>query len=161
MEFPLNLIQLQFEVIQTVNAIFNTTDRHEWQSCQDLFADEVLLDYESLSGQAAGQLSPSQIISAWQQVLPGFAFTQHMLSNHEVIVISADQISCVCKGHAVHYIPNAIGGEEWGVYGTYRFELVSHPSGLKVSAMQYNHKFAYGNLRLGELASQRVSQHNR
>ncbi|SOD92172.1 nuclear transport factor 2 family protein [Spirosoma fluviale] len=160
MESPVNLMQLQFDVIQTVNAIFNTTDRQEWHSCQDLFADEVLLDYESLSGQAPIRLAPSQIISAWQQVLPGFAFTQHMLSNHEVSVIGADQVSCVCKGHAVHYIPNAVGGEEWGVYGTYRFELVRHPGGWKVSTMQYNHKFAHGNLKLGELASERVRQYN-
>ncbi|MFD2937300.1 nuclear transport factor 2 family protein [Spirosoma flavum] len=84
-------MQLQFDVIQTVNALFNTTDRQEWQSCQDLFANEVLLDYESLSGPAPLRLAPSQMISAWQQVLPGFAFTQHMLSNHEVSVIGAGQ----------------------------------------------------------------------
>jgi len=145
------------DVIATVNAVFNTCDRREWDACARLFAPEVLLDYQSLSGQPPAKLSPAQIMTAWQGVLPGFQFTQHMVSNHEVEFTGPDAAVCRCYGHAVHYLPGAAGGEEWGVYGTYRMELVrSRGVGWKVRAMQYNHKYQHGNAGLPALAMERV-----
>jgi hypothetical protein len=152
---PLTYIDRQ-DVIATANAVFNTSDRREWDACTRLFAPEVQLDYQWLSGQPPAKLSPAQIITAWQGVLPGFQFTQHMVSNHEVEFTGPDAAVCRCYGHAVHYLPGAAGGEEWGVYGTYHLELVRGEGGWKVRAMQYNHKYQHGNAGLPALATERV-----
>jgi hypothetical protein len=144
------------DVVATVNAVFNTSDRREWDACARLFAPEVLLDYQSLSGQPPARLSPARIITAWQGVLPGFQSTQHMVSNHEVEFTGPDAAVCRCYGHAVHYLPGTAGGDEWGVYGTYRLELVRGEGGWKVRAMQYNHKYQHGNAGLPALAVERV-----
>jgi hypothetical protein len=58
------------DVIATVNAVFNTSDRREWDACARLFAPEVRLDYQSLSGQPPARLSPAQIITAWRGYCP-------------------------------------------------------------------------------------------
>jgi hypothetical protein len=144
------------DVIATANAVFTTSDRREWDACARLFTEEVILDYQSLSGQPAESLSPQKITERWRGVLPGFGFTQHMLTNHEVEFPSANLAVCRFYGHAVHYIPQAKGGEEWGVYGTYRMELIRRKEGWQVRYMQYNHKYQHGNPGLPALAIQRA-----
>ena len=144
------------DVIATANAVFTTSDRRDWDACARRFAEEVILDYQSLSGQPAESLSPQKIMDRWQSVLPGFQFTQHMLTNHEVEFPSATLAVCRFYGHAVHYIAQAKGGEEWGVYGTYRMELIRRKEGWKVRYMQYNHKYQHGNPGLPALAIGRV-----
>ncbi len=149
------------DVVAIANAVFNTSDRREWDACARLFAPEVLLDYQSLSGQPPARLSPAQIITPWQGVLPGVQFTQHLVSNHEVEFTGSNAAVCRCYGHAVHSLPGAAGGEEWGVYGTYRLELVRGKGSWKVRAMQYNHKYQHGNAGLPALAVEQVKGPNR
>ncbi len=144
------------EVVATATKVFTTSDRREWDACSRLFTEEVILDYQSLSGQPAESLSPKQIVERWQGILPGFAATQHMLTNHEVEFPSVNLAVCRFYGHAVHYIPQAAGGEEWGVYGTYTLELLRRKEGWKVRYMQYNHKYQHGNAQLPALAIERV-----
>jgi hypothetical protein len=141
------------EIITTYSSIFINADTHNWEGCQNCFVDEPEIDYSSLNGQPAAEVKAVDLISNWKGFLPRFEFTMHYLTNHRVVV-EGNRASGFCYGHAIHHLPNAAGGDLWGVYGTYEFELVKTEMGWRVIKMRYNHKYQDGNPNLPALASQ-------
>jgi hypothetical protein len=158
MDAQLQKLLEEAEVKGVVNAAFTAADRREWSACAALYTPEVIVDYQSLSGQPAECLSPQQLINRWESALAGFASTQYMLTNHEVRFTDPNQAVCHCYGHAVHYLPKAPGGEEWGLVGTYQMELIRRKEGWKIRYLQYNHKYQYGNPALPKLAIERAQE---
>lgn len=149
-------MQNQEEVAAIISAysdIFINTDSHNWEACQNCFVDEPEIDYASLNGQPATRVKATDLIASWKGFLPKFKFTMHYLTNHRVN-IEGNQATGFCYGHAIHHLPNAAGGDMWGVYGTYNFELIKTDQGWRVSKMRYNHKVQDGNPNLPALASQ-------
>ena len=141
--------------------IFIGTDERNWPRVERAFAPTVLLDYSSMSGQPAANLTPRQITTAWKGLLPGFDHTHHQIGN--IIVtqhlgrsgpVSADVF---CYGTATHYIANAPGGNLWTVVGTYSFHLVRAGNGTwQVDKMRFDVKYQDGNLELPKLATERA-----
>jgi hypothetical protein len=72
------------KIIKTVTAIFNGADARDWQKVKAAFADEVLLDYSSMNGNPAAQMTPDQIIAVWSGFLPGFDSTHHNVFDFKV-----------------------------------------------------------------------------
>jgi hypothetical protein len=62
-------------ITKTVIAIFNGSDKHQWDVVRHSLADDVLLDYSSLSGHPAAQTKADDIIADWSDFLPKFTFT--------------------------------------------------------------------------------------
>ena len=140
------------ELISLYSSIFTAADAHDWDRCKACFVDEPHIDYSSLNGQPGSKTKVDDLIGAWRSFLPKFKFTLHYLTNHRVN-IAGDKATASCYGHAIHNLPDAPGGDLWGVYGTYDFELVRTPKGWLVGRLRYNHKYQDGNHRLPELAS--------
>lgn len=67
--------------IEKIVELFVATDQHKWSVVQKCFSDQVELDYSSMNGNPAISLSPAEIVSAWQAILPGFENTHHQLGN--------------------------------------------------------------------------------
>ncbi len=140
------------EIILQYSSIFTDADAHDWTACRACFTDELEVDYSSLNSQPAARVKADDLIAAWKGFLPKFKFTLHFLTNHRV-TIGGDKATASCYGHAIHNLPDAPGGDLWGVYGTYDIELVRTKKGWLVSKLKYNHKYQDGNSRLPELAS--------
>ena len=147
-----NINMEQEKIIQTVSAIFNGADEHNWQKVEQALADEVLLDYSSLSGNPAAKLTSKQIIDAWKGFLPGFERTHHQLSKFEVSE-NGDEAEAHFYGKADHFI----GKEIWTVEATYDAGLTKTGGDWKVSRLKLNLLSQSGNTGLPGLAGQRVS----
>ncbi len=141
-----------FLIQQTIINIFNGSDRHDWQVVRESFADEVLMDYSSLSGQPAASLKADAIITAWKSFLPKFKFTLHLLTNFEIDVAESTA-RIFCKGQALHHLPGAEGGDLWTVYGTYDFELQRINEKWKTVLIKFNLLYQDGNTNLPSIAS--------
>lgn len=143
---------------KTVIDIFVGTDERDWQRVKRAFADQVLLDYTSMAGGQPAPLSPDQIVTSWQAVLPGFEKTHHQLGNFEC-TISGDEATAFCYGTATHYLPQPDGRNVWTVVGTYDFHLIRRDNHWKADRMRFNLKYQDGNTDLPTQATSRVKEH--
>ena len=139
-------------ITKTVIAIFNGSDKHQWDMVRHSLADDVLLDYSSLSGHPAAQTKADDIIADWSDFLPKFKFTLHLISNLE-INLQGGTATVFCKGEAVHHLPNAEGGDVWKVYGTYDIELTKLGEQWKIISLKFNQLYQEGNVNLPVIAT--------
>ena len=148
--FTMMLINVDAQMIkdpqQAVTALFVATDERDWSQVDQLFADEVLLDYSSMSGSPAATLTPEQIITAWKGILPGFQSTHHQVGNF-MTKVEGKRAEVFCYGTASHYLPEA-GGDLWLVVGTYNFELSATGGSWEITSMKFNFKYQNGNTSL-------------
>jgi len=146
------------EIIETINAIGLYADFNQWDRVAAQFADEVVIDYTSYTLASVGAdepeaISPQEVITAWQTVLPGYAYTQHLVGNHQVD-ISGDEATAVSTVHATHILENAEGDDFWIFLGDYEHHLVRTRDGWRVTRMTANLRSELGNLNLPRLAEE-------
>ncbi|MEM8891070.1 MAG: nuclear transport factor 2 family protein [Bacteroidota bacterium] len=141
---------------QRISQLFIATDERDWENLKSIFAEEVELDYSSMSGNPAAKLSPSQIIESWKTILPGFSSTHHQIGNFQVEV--QDKVAQVfCYGTATHYLEDP-AGNVWTVVGSYNFQLKpDQKESWRVSSMRFNYKYMDGNLSLPQKAMNAVT----
>lgn len=141
---------------ETVTQLFVATDNKEWNKVEELFADEVVLDYSSMSGNPAATLSPKQITDSWKTILPGFTATHHQVGNF--INTEHESTSEVfCYGTATHFLKDE-QGNVWTVVGSYNFELKMINDQWKITKMKFNFKYQDGNTSLPAKAIEIVKQ---
>jgi len=135
---------------ETVANLFIATDNRDWPKVEAIFADNVELDYSSMTGNPAIILTPKQITDGWKTILPGFTYTHHQIGN---IVTKVEQAKAevFCYGTATHYLADS-AGNVWTVIGTYNFELQKTDEIWKISKMKFNFKFQDGNVDLPKKA---------
>ncbi len=155
---------IQADVIQTLAdrlAIIEATtrmawhvDRRDWDELEDVLADEVLLDYSSLSGGEPATLPRAQIIGSWVSVLGALDATQHLVSNH-LVAIDGDTAVCTAAFQATHVLSNPHGGPVWTLGGHYRFQLArAAASGWRITGVEMIADWASGNQRIMTLAAE-------
>jgi hypothetical protein len=143
----------QEDIIKTVSAVFNGADEHNWQKVHNAMADEVLLDYASLSGSPAATLTSKQIVEAWKGFLPGFDKTHHQLSNFAVTQ-NGNTLTVHFTGKADHFIDKDI----WTVEATYDADLSKTNDKWRVTMLKLNLTNQSGNTNLPALAAQRLAK---
>jgi hypothetical protein len=148
-------------IAQAVTAIFVGTDEHDWPRVQAALAPLVLLDYTSMTGGQPTTLTPEQILTAWQSLLPGFEHTHHQLGNFDVQLVSESEATAFCYGTATHYLSQPTGGSVWTVVGTYELHLVREGASWRTDQLKFNLKFQDGNLELPKRAAERVAERSR
>lgn len=139
-------------IINTITNIFNGSDRHDWELVGNSFHFEVFLDYFSLSKKPGEKIKSGEIIKGWSDFLPKFQFTHHVITNFEIKITKVNA-EAFCKGHALHHLPNAEGGDTWTTIGTYDFKLEKIAGTWKVNAMIFNLLYEDGNKNLPAIAS--------
>ncbi|UOQ69386.1 nuclear transport factor 2 family protein [Hymenobacter volaticus] len=144
------------DITQAITAIFVGTDEHDWSRVQAAFAPQVLLDYTSMAGGEPARLTPEQIVTAWQALLPGFEHTHHQLGNFDVRLVNDREATAFCYGTATHYLPQPTGSNVWTVVGTYEFHLVREGATWHTDRLKFNLKYQDGNLELPNQAAERV-----
>ena len=140
---------------QTISSLFVATDERNWSELEELFAEKVLLDYSSMTGNPAAKLPAKEIIKSWQGILPGFTFTHHQIGNFNTTA-KGKQAQVFCYGTATHYL-EADGGNIWTVVGSYDFELEENGGKWRVTAMKFNFKYQDGNTGLPQKAIESLS----
>lgn len=154
--FSLNSNGQEMNRIQErINTLFKATDQKDWQIVEQCFSPKVILDYSSMTGQAASEATAQQIVESWKAILPGFEYTHHQLGNF-MIRDENGKASAFCYGTATHYLENK-NGNLWTVVGTYDFDLEKDKSDWKISKMKFNFKYQSGNLELPQMAVNRLT----
>lgn len=140
---------------EVVTGLFIATDQNNWEDVIASFSEEVLLDYSSMTGNPAVELSPSDIVESWKGILPGFESTHHQIGNIRH-TIDETMAKVFCYGTATHFLTDE-SGNVWTVVGTYDFELKPDKSGAwKISAMKFNFKYQDGNTSLPQKAIEKL-----
>lgn len=134
----------------TVIQLFVASDQRNWEQVETIFGEKVTLDYSSMNGNPAAELTPNQITTAWKGILPGFESTHHQLGNF-ITEIKEDTAKVFCYGTATHYLPDE-NGNIWTVVGSYNFDLKNVNDQWKVTSMKFNFKYQDGNTSLPEKA---------
>lgn len=140
----------------TISRLFVATDEKDWQQVEQIFASKVRLDYSSMNGIAAAEVTPQAIVASWRSILPGFDITHHQIGNF-IIHQEGNRATAFCYGTAHHYIKE----EEtpvWTVLGSYDFSLIKEQLNWKITAMKFNFKHQTGNEALPTKAMEIVQQ---
>lgn len=78
-------------------------DQHQWDLYRSIFADEVMLDFSSWSGDPASKMSADAWVAGVRATLEPFDATQHVLTNF-VINLAGDSATCTCYMVAHHHL---------------------------------------------------------
>ncbi len=153
----LNAQEMEQSHVQTaVTKLFVATDQQDWSLVEEQFTDKVNLDYSSMTGNPAAEVSPSEITSGWKTVLPGFTHTHHQLGNF-ITAIENDKAHVFVYGTASHFLEDE-NGNVWTVIGSYDFDLIKTGGDWKITSMTFNYKFQDGNGGLIQKAIENVNK---
>ncbi len=139
---------------ETIAKLFVNSDNRNWTEVEAQFAAKVTLDYSSMTGKPAVEVSPTDITTGWKAVLPGFAFTHHQIGNF-ITEVNGDKAHSFCYGTATHYLEDN-NGNVWTVVGSYDFDLEKIDGAWKIKTMTFNYKYQEGNTKLVEKAIENV-----
>ena len=97
----------------TIESIGILADQGNFEEIEKLYADEVELDYTSLTGGEVERISPQALMTQWASVLPGFDRTRHAISD---IAVTLDGTGAEATANVIadHYV----GDLFWQVRGT-------------------------------------------
>jgi hypothetical protein len=124
------------EIEDVVTAVFDTTDAKNWPVCQELFDDEVAVDFTSLNGGEPSTVTSAQLVDGWSRGLHAGKQSFHTVSNYAINVDGAEA-GVTAKGYAYNLLDASHGGGMWEVWGVYRFRLVRQAEGWKVTALAF------------------------
>ncbi|GII30858.1 nuclear transport factor 2 family protein [Planotetraspora mira] len=124
------------EIEDVVTAVFDTTDAKNWPVCQELFDDEVAVDFTGLGGGKPSTVTSAQLVDGWKTGLHARKQSFHTVSNYAINVDGAEA-GVTAKGYAYNLLDADLGGGIWEVWGVYRLRLVRQAEGWKVTAMAF------------------------
>ena len=131
----------------TVTRLFVHTDNREWDKVSDLFAPTVLFDMTSLVGGEPTEMTPQQIVDAWDQGLKPLKAIHHQTGNY-LVTLTEDGAQVFCYGIASHYLPNKTNQNTRTFVGSYDFHLVKVDDAWKIDRFKFNLKYLDGNMEL-------------
>jgi SnoaL-like domain len=132
--------------------MLHAIDALDWPAVRAAFADQVSVDYTSLSGGEPETLPAGDLMARWQGLLPGFDATQH-LSGPVVLTDDDGGVRADTHVRGYHHLRGAEGGETWGVYGHYTAGLADG----KITELTLQVFYQEGNLGLPALATERAA----
>ena len=136
----------------TLEAMAVLADQNRYAALEELFADQVTVDYTSLFGGTAAPIAVKKLMTQWATFLPGFEVTRHNLSD---IKVSAGKTSAVASANvrAEHYVE----GLFWEITGTYDYKLIKDNGIWKIAGLTLNFKKETGTRDVLALAGKRAS----
>ncbi|AZO67918.1 MULTISPECIES: nuclear transport factor 2 family protein [unclassified Mesorhizobium] len=139
-------------IAEAVAGIGLYADLREWNQVKSYFAARVMTDYTSLFGGEVATSDRDALIAQWQDLLPGFDATQHLITN---IVVEGAGNDAVARSHvrATHWIDTRF----WTVGASYLHRLVRTPEGWRVSAISIHRLYEEGDRAVLTAAADRVN----
>lgn len=135
--------------------MLHAVDDLHWETVRSSFTTEVETDYTSLWGGEPETLTADQLIERWQQLLPGFDATQHLIG--PVVVNEADEFTASCTTNVRSY--HRVGDAAWMVAGRYVIRLVrADGSDWRIAALTLRHYYEDGDRGLVDVATKRAAE---
>lgn len=127
----LNVTTPDEAAIQTiVESVANLADTENFESLEQLYAEEVEVDYTSAFGGEAELKSPQALMTQWASTLPGFDRTRHEISNIETEV-QGNTATATAEVTANHYLEEMF----WQITGSYEYGLVKEDGQWTIDKM--------------------------
>jgi len=145
-------------IVKTCTLLARMADRQDWASFEEIFTEEVDLDYTSLNGGEPLQLPRQSVIAGWSAVLGGLDATQHLVGNH-LVTLNGDTAECTASVLATHILENEQGDPVWTVGGHYLYSLVRTAEGWRISGLKMTADWTTGNREIMVLAIENQPQH--
>jgi fermentation-respiration switch protein FrsA (DUF1100 family) len=133
----------QEKIIQTISNLFNGADKHNWAMVENAMAENIVLDFSSMTGESPSTKTAIQVAENWAAFLPGFDKTHHQLSSFKVTE-SGNIATVHYNGKADHFI----GTDVWTLDGTYDTELLKTNNAWLITKHKLNFTKQSGNINL-------------
>jgi hypothetical protein len=140
------LIQRE-RVREVVTRLFVHTDEKDWPRARLCFADEVLFDMESVTGETPQRVSAESIVASWEKGQAPIEAVHHQIGNF-LIEIAETEAQVLCHGVALHHRSNPSRQNTRVFVGTYEFRLRRPEVSWKIDEFHFYLKFIDGNLDL-------------
>jgi ketosteroid isomerase-like protein len=141
-------------ITTVVESIAILADSGNFESLEKKFADRIYLDYTSAFGGQIETKTPSELMTTWSELLPGFERTHHAISNVSVHLDGTDA-SATADVTADHWVD----GQHWQVGGSYNYQLAKFGNDWKVSKMTFKLKNETGSRDVLKVAAQIATAH--
>ncbi|MEM7759131.1 MAG: nuclear transport factor 2 family protein [Cyanobacteria bacterium P01_A01_bin.40] len=115
-----------------VESVATLADRGNFESLEQLYAEEVKVDYTSAFGGEVELKSPQGLMSLWASSLPGFDRTRHQISNIETEV-NGNAATATADVTADHYL----GEMFWQISGSYEYGLIKEDGQWVIDTMTF------------------------
>jgi hypothetical protein len=118
-----------------------------------VLGQRVVLEYTSLSGGEAAEVSGDELLAAWRGVPGGYEATQHLLGTFLIETISLSEARLRFYAIATHVLHAGHGDSTWTVAGHY--DAVMHRDETwRLAALTLRHDWSAGNQQLAALAAE-------
>jgi hypothetical protein len=123
-----------YDAAGVITAMLHAIDAKDWPGVRAALADQVDVDYSSLSGAPAARVAADELVAGWQRALDAFDVTQHMTGP---ILVTANPDSLTAQTHvrAFHRRSGQIDASIWLVAGHYDLRLAQFNTAWKITAM--------------------------
>jgi SnoaL-like domain len=125
------------EIIEFVDAIFDTVDAKDWDAAEKLFEPSVDVDFTSLAGGEPARITNVQLVDGWRQGLHPKKKSFHMIGHYRVRVDGRTATVAV-KGYAYNVLDEDLGGGMWEVWGAYYIPLRHTEAGWKATRIAFH-----------------------
>ncbi|MEO0337540.1 MAG: nuclear transport factor 2 family protein [Pseudomonadota bacterium] len=139
----------RYKIKRSVVKMVNAIDTKQWDVARAQFADQVFVDYSSMSGQPGAMTASKDLVDGWQTLLAKVD-THHMLTNFEM---SSDGKRAEVFSH-VYASHTAKGIKYWDIYGRYHHKLIKTDDGWKINFMKLLVHGQKGNTKFLQQVSQ-------
>lgn len=129
-------------------------DRHQWDLYRSIFADEIVMDFSSWSGQPATPMAADDWVAGVRATLEPFDATQHVLTNF-VVEVDGNTATCTCYMAAHHHLVTGDLREMHSIGGYYVHQLKRDGDGWLIHHTHLNVTWEMGDRELFERAALR------
>jgi hypothetical protein len=137
----------------TVARVLHAVDDLDWDTVRATLAAELAIDYTSLWGGQAQRLPVGELLTGWQELVPGFDATQHLIG--PIVVTQPDDHTAGCDTNVRAY--HRLAGATWLVAGRYLMNLTRTTGSWRITGITLRVAYKEGDRALVEAARQRVA----
>lgn len=138
-----------------VSSIPLAVDRAAYDLAEAAFAPEIVIDYTSLWGGEPATMTPAELMTAWQGIVPGFDATWHELGP-VTVEIEGTSATANASVDGRHWI----GDQLWRPIGNYHWDVSQVEGEWRVTRMVFEMTQELGDRALAAEAMARASAAN-
>lgn len=134
----------ELAAIRVTNEIDVAVDRKDWPKARSYFADELRVDFTSMSGGQPARMKADDLIAGWSTNLGPKKTSLHLRGNH-LVTLNGDKATVYSHAYAWNRMEGN-GDPLWEVWGHYVHELQRTSAGWKVTAFTFVKTNERGNM---------------
>jgi SnoaL-like domain len=141
------------KVISVVTSIPLAVDLAAYDLAEKAFAEKVVIDYTSLWGGTPNTMTPSELMTAWRGIVPGFDATWHELSR-VTAQVNGNKATAGAFVDGRHWL----GDKLWRPVGNYEWDLEKQGGQWKVTRMAFKMTQEIGDRAVAGMAMEKAKQ---